>query len=83
MPTSTDERFENIARELFKLSDLDHSHLLHEKRFAEWHRNVLASARARAAFATLTEVHALHLEDETGLPSSRHPRDWASSFFVD
>ena len=55
MSTSTSDRFENVARELFKLSDLDHSHLLQEKRFAEWHSNVLASARARAAFATLTE----------------------------
>ena len=83
MSTSTSERFENIARELFKLSDLDHSHLLQEKRFAEWHSNVLASARARAAFATLTEIHEVCLEDETGVPNGRHTRDWASSFFVD
>lgn len=83
MSTSTSERFENIARELFKLSDLDHSHLLQEKRFAEWHSNVLASARARAAFATLTEIHEVHLEDETRIPNGRHPRDWASGFFVD
>ena len=83
MSTSTSERFENIARELFKLSDLDHSHLLQEKRFAEWHSNVLASARARAAFATLTEIHEVHLEDETRIPNGRHPGDWASGFFVD
>ena len=83
MSTSTSERFENIARELFKLSDLDHSHLLQEKRFAEWHSNVLASARARAAFATLTEIHKVHIEDESGVSAGGHTRDWASSFFVD
>lgn len=55
MPTSTNDRFVNVTRELHELSFLDHSHLLQEKRFTEWHRNVLASARARAAFATLTE----------------------------
>jgi hypothetical protein len=83
MSTSTSDRFENVARELFKLSDLDHSHLLQEKRFAEWHSNVLASARARAAFATLTEIHEVHLEDDSGVSDGRHTRDWASGFFVD
>ena len=66
---------------LDKAANANHDHLLREQRTSEWHREVLAAARASAARAILTEIHAIwaapteswtipdfgHLRDERGV----------------
>ena len=52
---------EHVAQAIIhleKAANANHDHLLREQRTSEWHREVLASARASAARAILTEVHA-------------------------
>jgi len=75
---------EHVAQAIIhleKAANANHDHLLREQRTSEWHREVLASARASAARSILTEVHAVwaapteswtvpdlgHLRDERGV----------------
>ena len=53
---------EHIAQALIHLdaaANASYDHLLREQRHTEWNREVLASARASAARALLTEIHAV------------------------
>ena len=53
---------EHIAQALIHLpaaADANYDHLLREQRYTEWHREVLAGARASAAKSILSEVYAV------------------------
>lgn len=83
MSTSSDDKLSEVKQQLFSIANHDHSHLLLERRFSEWHCKCLASARARAAFNILAEEHPIHAKNVSGLSLVGYTKDWASSFFVD
>lgn len=51
----------------------DHTHLLYERRYTEWHQRVLQTAIARAAAEILTQEHQVqHQASESWLSDSGH-----------
>lgn len=71
---------EHIAEAILHLEEAaftSHDHLLLERRLSEWQEKVLASARAAAAMALLTEVHATWAapDDSWEVPDLGHLRD--------
>ena len=69
-PSSTVDALNRFKEQLAELANRDHSELLYEKRYAEWYRNCLASARARAAYNLMDEVIPISIEDTERLLNS-------------
>ena len=79
---------EHIALALTHLqaaADANYDHLLREQRHTEWHRETLAAARASAARAMLTEVHAVWATptESWTIPDFRLARDRFDNELVD